>query len=74
MLINIHNAPTKGNFCNQQGNTMKPLNVEDYNCHMDYVHRGWLTATPSALQHKEVDKEIVLPCVRSTPNSCIAMW
>jgi hypothetical protein len=26
---------------------------------------GWLTATPSALQHMEVDKEIVLACVRS---------
>jgi hypothetical protein len=34
---------------------------------------GWLTATPSAVQHTEVDKEIILPYVRSIPNSCIAM-
>ena len=35
---------------------------------------GWLTTTPSALQHMEMDKEIVLPCVRSIPNRCTAMW
>jgi len=40
MLMNIHNAPTKGNFCNQQKHTMKPIVVEDYNCHMDYVDKG----------------------------------
>jgi hypothetical protein len=27
--MNICNAQTKGNFCNQQKNTMKPLIVED---------------------------------------------
>lgn len=35
MLLNIQ----EGNFCNQQGNTMKPLIVED-KCHMAYVDKG----------------------------------
>jgi hypothetical protein len=36
MLMNIHNPPAEGNFSDGQGNTIKPLTVEDYSCHMSY--------------------------------------
>ena len=40
MLINIHDLPQEGNFLDEQGNAIKPENVEDYNRHMCYVDKG----------------------------------
>jgi hypothetical protein len=40
MLTNIHNPPAEDNFCDEKGNTIKPLIVEDYNHHMGYVDKG----------------------------------
>jgi len=37
MLMNIHNVPAEGNFCNEGGKAIKPQIVMDYNCHMGYV-------------------------------------
>lgn len=37
MFTNMHNAPADGNFCDEQRYALKPLIVEDYNCHMGYV-------------------------------------
>jgi hypothetical protein len=74
MLMNIHNAPTKGNFCNQQGNIMKPRIVEDYNCHMDYVDKGdGITNSHTISTPAHGNGQIIFPCVRFIPNSCIAM-
>jgi len=38
VLMNIHGAPTEGNFCNDQGNAIKPPIVVDSNHNMGYVH------------------------------------
>jgi hypothetical protein len=40
MLTNIHNPPAEGNFCDEKGNAIKPLVVEDYDRHMGYVDKG----------------------------------
>jgi hypothetical protein len=40
MLTNIHDLPQEGNFLDEQGNVIKPENVEDYNRHMCYVDKG----------------------------------
>lgn len=37
---NIHDLPQEGNFLDEQGNVIKPENVEDYNRHMTYVDKG----------------------------------
>jgi hypothetical protein len=31
MLTNIHVSPAEGNFCDENGNALKPATVEDYN-------------------------------------------
>jgi hypothetical protein len=65
MLMNVHDAPTEGNFCDEQGNTTKSLTVTDYNYHMGCTDETrWSKAIP-LLTHMEVDKEIVLPSARS---------
>jgi hypothetical protein len=40
MLMNIHNAPVEGNFCNGEGKAIKPQIVMEYNRHMGYVDKG----------------------------------
>ena len=40
ILRNIHDPPREGNFCDEHGNTIKPVTVADYNHHMGYVDRG----------------------------------
>jgi hypothetical protein len=40
MSTNIHNAPVKGNFCNEGGKAIKPQTVMDYIHHMGYVDRS----------------------------------
>jgi len=40
MLMNIHNAPVEGNFCNEGRKAIKLQIVMDYNCHMGYVDKG----------------------------------
>jgi hypothetical protein len=40
MMTNIHDPPAEDNICDEKGNTIKPLIVEDYNCHMGYVDKG----------------------------------
>ena len=40
MLMNIHNAPAEGNFCNEGGKAIKLQIVMDYNRHMVYVDKG----------------------------------
>jgi hypothetical protein len=40
MLMNIHNPPAEGKSSDEQGTTVKPLTVEDYNHHMAYVDKG----------------------------------
>jgi hypothetical protein len=40
MLTNSHDWPQEGNFLDEQGNVIKPENVEDYNRHMPYVDKG----------------------------------
>jgi hypothetical protein len=32
MLTNIYSPPAEGNFCDNNGNALKPAIVEDYNC------------------------------------------
>lgn len=40
MLTNVHDARADSNFCDDNGNALKPATVEDYNRHMGYVDRG----------------------------------
>jgi hypothetical protein len=40
ILTNIHDPPSEGNFCDEHGNTIKPVTVADYNHHMGYVNSG----------------------------------
>jgi len=40
ILTNIHDPPAEGNFCNNNGKTIKPQIVADYNRHMGYVDKG----------------------------------
>ena len=37
ILTNIHDAPAEGNFCDTNGQAIKPQIVADYNRHMGYV-------------------------------------
>jgi len=34
MLMNMHCPPAEGNFCDEHGNTLKPVTMQDYNKHM----------------------------------------
>ena len=40
VLTNIHDPPTEGNFCDNNGKAIKPQIVADYNRHMGYVDKG----------------------------------
>ena len=40
ILTNIHDPPAEGNFCDNNGNTIKPQIVADYNRHIGYVDKG----------------------------------
>jgi hypothetical protein len=43
VFTDIHNPPAKGNFCDEKGNAVKPLAVEDYDHYMGYVDKGdWM--------------------------------
>jgi hypothetical protein len=37
MLMNMHHPPEEDNFCDDYGNALKPVIVQDYNRHMGYV-------------------------------------
>jgi hypothetical protein len=45
ILTNIHDSPTEGNFCDNNGKAIKPQIVVDYNRHMGYVDKGDRRAT-----------------------------
>ena len=38
--MKTHSPPLEGNFCEEQGNTVKPAIVQDYNRHMEYVDKS----------------------------------
>jgi hypothetical protein len=40
MLRDIHDAPTEGNFCNNNGKAIKPQIVVDYCRHMGCMDKG----------------------------------
>jgi len=40
ILTNIHDPPSKGNFCDNNGKAIKPQIVAHYNRHMGYVDKG----------------------------------
>jgi len=48
-LTIIYDAPAEGNFCDNNGKTIKPQTVVDYMCHMGYAEREieWLILTLS---------------------------
>jgi hypothetical protein len=33
MLTNMHHPPAEGNFCDEHGNALKPVIIQDYNRH-----------------------------------------
>jgi hypothetical protein len=52
MLMNMHHPPAEGNFCDEHGNALKPVIIQDYNQHMVYVDKcERMTNTPSADRH-----------------------
>jgi hypothetical protein len=53
-LTNIYNAPAEGNFCDNNGQAIKPQIVVDYNCHIGYVdirEIEWQTPILSTIAH-----------------------
>ena len=39
-LMNIHDPPAEGKFCNNKGKVIKPQIVVHYNRHMGYIDKG----------------------------------
>jgi len=64
MLMNIHNAPVGGSFCNEVGKAIKPQIVMDYNHHMGYVNKGdrMVNSFPSAGAHSSGQKKCSFVC------------
>jgi hypothetical protein len=44
ILTNIYDAPAEGNFCDNNGKTIKQQIVADYIRHMGYIDNGDRTA------------------------------
>jgi hypothetical protein len=40
MLTDLHHPPAEGNFCDEQGNALKPIIIQDNNRHMGYIDRS----------------------------------
>jgi hypothetical protein len=40
MLMNMHQFPAEGNFCDEHGNTLKWTIIRDYNRHVQYVDKS----------------------------------
>jgi hypothetical protein len=40
MLTNMHHPPAEGNFCDEYGNALKPVIIQDYNEHMGYMDKS----------------------------------
>jgi hypothetical protein len=40
MLTNMHHPPAEGNFCDEHGNALKPVIIQDYNEHMGYMDKS----------------------------------
>jgi hypothetical protein len=40
ILTNMHHPPTNGNFCDEHGNALKPVIVQDYNKHRGFIDLG----------------------------------
>jgi hypothetical protein len=53
MLMNIHNVPAEGNYCNEGGKTIKLQIVMYYNHHNGYVDKGDRMA--NSYSHIQVD-------------------
>jgi len=50
-LMNIHDVPAEGNFCNEGGKALKPQTVIDYNHHVRYVDKGDRMANRYSISH-----------------------
>jgi hypothetical protein len=52
-LADINNPILEGNLCDENGNTLKPTTVEDYNCHKGCTDKNERpTATLSVTMHR----------------------
>jgi hypothetical protein len=75
--MNVHDAPAEGNFCVEQGKAIKPLTVTESHHTGCVDDTRWPTAIPLP-SHLEVDKDIVLPSVRSGHSdhlySSLLLW
>jgi hypothetical protein len=56
MLMNIHNDPLEGNFCNEGRKAIKPQIVMDYNCHMGYVDKGDRMANSYSISRRTIKR------------------
>ena len=52
ILTNIHDAPRKGNFCDNNGKAIKRQIVEGYTLHMGYVDKGERMANSYSIKRR----------------------
>ena len=52
ILTNIHDPPSEGNFCDNNGKAIKPQIVADYNHHMGSVDKGDRMTNSYSINHR----------------------
>jgi hypothetical protein len=52
MLTNMHHPPAEGTFCDEHGNALKPVIIQDYNQHMGYVDKSDCMTNTSSISRQ----------------------
>jgi hypothetical protein len=52
ILTDTHNSQTNSNFCDEHGNTIKPLIVQDYNQHIGYADKEGKMMNSYTIEHR----------------------
>jgi hypothetical protein len=60
ILTYMHHLPAEGNFCDEYGNALKPVIVQDYDRHMRYADKSdHMINSYSISRHVKMDKKII---------------
>jgi hypothetical protein len=51
MVTNIHRPTQEGNFCDEQGNVIKPEMMMNYNHHRGYMDTGDIMPNSCSISH-----------------------
>ena len=71
ILTNMHNAPVEGNFCDNNGRTIMPQIVTDYNCHIGYVDKGARMANSYSINHRRTRQKTLAYSIHHAKMSCM---